>query len=77
MPKINKRAIARTLETMGKRIKDDKTILTADKKSLDLALLNEHPVVVGAIEELKALGVKNSEQLRKLGFVPACLLLKF
>lgn len=77
MPKINKRAIAKTLENMGKRIKDDKTILTTDKQSLDVSLLNKHPVVIGAVEELKALGVKNREHLRKLGFVPAYMILNF
>ncbi len=77
MPKINKRAIAKTLENMGKRIKDDQTILTADKKSLDVLSLNKHPVVVGVKEELKALGVKDSEHLRKLGFIPAFMILKF
>ena len=76
MPKINKREIARVLENMGKRIKEGE-VSTEDGKSLDFKKFNAHIAVVGAVAELKSLGVKDKNHLAKLGFVPAGMIINF
>lgn len=77
MPKINKKKVAKVLENMGKHIKDDKSILNVDGDSLNLMLLNQHPKVIEAREELVRLGVTSCKQLMKLGFIPASFVLEF
>lgn len=76
MPKINKRKISRVLENMGKRVKDNHEMVNA-YGSLDIKKFNELSEVIAAHAELKSLGVKDSQHLTKLGFVPAGMVMKF
>jgi RNase H-fold protein (predicted Holliday junction resolvase) len=49
-----------------------------DKKgNLDITAFNDLPETKEAIQTLKELGVNSSKDLEKLGFIPACLILKF
>ena len=75
--KINKRKIARILETMGKELIGDESVITKDGNSIDIEKFNLHPVKIKAVIALKEVGVKDNKHLSSLGFIPASMIMRF
>ncbi len=75
--KINKREIARVLETMGKMLVGDNSVVRPDGQSIDIEMFNKHPLVEATVIKLKHCGVKDNKHLTQLGFVPAGMIMRF
>ena len=75
--KINKREVARVLESMGKKLIGDTTTLSEDGDSIDFKKFNEHIEVKNTVLKLKELGVKSHRHLSELGFIPASMIMRF